>query len=528
MKLSSPIIEARSKRVAYAFLAFFFGQGLGVLTALLLVPLYLLVWSPQLYGEWLALHSVAAYLSTLDFGVQTYAVNRLTQAYARGDLQGYRQIQHTAFAFYLLLALLGTFALLGFAHWAPIGSWLHISLADRSSVASIVVLLGVQFLWVMPASLVWTIYTTVGDLAKTQWVMNGANVLSLALTAATLVMWPRLAAVAGAQLLAFVLVVTLVWRDVRKRYPDLAPGFAAARLGMIRPIVSQGLFFALIDLAVGATLQGSNLIVAGIAGTAALAVFVTTRTLANSVRQLVSLFVHSFSTNLTQLEALEDKQRLRLAFRLVLFATVAGCLAVSASLWFEGSSVFYIWTRGKLHMDIWLLRMFLLWLVLQSPWMAASAIPSYTNKHRALAFSYLFSSVGGLLLGMALVPRFGLKGLPLAFILAEAVGCYHFVVRDACEIIGESYLKFAPKLWAGMAGVGAGAFVATWQVHQLSGLGTFSRSICSGSASLVAVVLATWLAWFREEERGFVRRKTGSGVRVLERVLPLRLRASNS
>jgi len=262
-------------------------------------------------------------------------------------------------------------------------------------------------------------------------------------------------------------------------------------------------------------------------GTAALALFVTTRTLANSIRQVVGLIVHSSSTNLTRLEALEDKQRLRLAFRLVLFVTVAGCVAVSASLWFEGTAVFAFWTRGKLAADIWLLRLFLLWLVLQSPWMAASAIPVYTNKHKELALSYLVSSCGGLALGALLVPRVGLKGLPMAFIVAEALACYHFVVRDACRIIGEPYGKFAGKLWAGMMVVSGCAFAATWAVHLAPGLGTLPRWICSGFASVVAVALSAWLVWFRQDERVFIRSKAGSGLRFVGRALPLRLRTSN-
>jgi O-antigen/teichoic acid export membrane protein len=514
------------KRVAHAFLAFFFGQGLGIAAALLLVPLYLHVWSPALYGEWLALYSVVAYLASLDLGVQTYAVNRLTQAFARGDLQEYRRVQHTAFAFYFCLALLGSVALTAFAWWAPIRFWFHLSLTDQHSVSLIVLLLGGQFLWTIPASLVWSVYATTGNLAKTQWVTNASNALSVALTTSALLFWSRLAVVAGAQAIAFVSILVVVFWDVRKHFPQLAPGFSQAKLSLLRIILNQSVFFALIDVAVGTTLQGSNLIVARLAGTTALALFVTTRTLANSIRQLVGLFVHSSSTNLIILEALQDKQKLRLAFRLVVFATVAGCVAVATSLWFEGTSVFSFWTRGKLPADTWLLRMFLLWLVLQSPWMAASAIPSYTNRHRGLSLSYLASSFGGLLVGVALVPRVGLKGLPIAFIVAEAAACYHFVIRDACHIVSEAYGWFARRLWLGLTVVIGSAFCATWAVHLAPGLGMFPRWVCSGCASIVAVALTAWLVWFRKEERKFVSRKAGSGLRVLERVLPLRLRTN--
>jgi O-antigen/teichoic acid export membrane protein len=510
------------KRVAHTLVAFFFGQGIGIIASLLLVPLYLRVWSPVLYGEWLALYSVVAYLSSLDLGVQTYAVNRLTQAYARGDLQEYRRVQHTAFAFYFCLALLGSVALATFALWAPIGAWFHVSLIDRHSVFLIVLLLGGQFLWTIPASLVWSVYTTAGDLAKTQWVMNASRTLSVALTVCALLFWPKLAVVAAAQASGFLFTLAFVLWDVRKRFPQLAPGFSQARVSLLRPILKQSVLFALIDLAVASTLQGANLIVASVAGTAALAVFVTTRTLANSIRQLVGLFVHSSSTNLTVLEARQDKRKLRLAFRLVVFATVAGCVAVSASLWFEGPSVFTVWTRGRLPVDTWLLRAFLLWLVLQSPWVAASAIPSYTNKHKSLSMSYLASSFGGLLLGMVLVPRFGLKGLPIAFIVAETAACYHFVVRDACDIIGEDYLRFAPKLWLGVVIVSGSAFCATWLIHLAPGLATLPRWGLSGCASTAAVALSTWAFWFREEERIFIWRKTGSGLRIIERALPIR------
>jgi hypothetical protein len=166
--------------------------------------------------------------------------------------------------------------------------------------------------------------------------------------------------------------------------------------------------------------------------------------------------------------------------------------------------------------------MFLLWLVLQSPWIAASAIPSYTNQHRGLAMSYLVSSFGGLLLGVALVLRVGLKGLPIAFIVAECAACYHFVVRDACRIVGEAYGRFARELWLGTTVVTGSALCVTWVVHVAPGLGTFPRWFCSGCASIAAVTLSTWVVWFREDERRFVRRKAGLGLKMVERAFPLR------
>src|SRR6185437_17129593 len=161
---------------------------------------------------------------------------------------------------YLGVALVGSATLTGVAAWAPVGSWFHLALAG-DAIFLVLLLLGGQFLWTMPASLLWWVYGTTGDLARTQWVMNGSKVLALALTAGALLLWPTLAVVAGAQAAGFLLVVTLVWWDVHKRFPELAPGLGQAQLSLLRPILSQSIFFAVIGWAVAITLHGANLVV---------------------------------------------------------------------------------------------------------------------------------------------------------------------------------------------------------------------------------------------------------------------------
>jgi O-antigen/teichoic acid export membrane protein len=133
----------------------------------------------------------------------------------------------------------------------------------------------------------------------------------------------------------------------------------------------------------------------------------------------------------------------------VIFVTAGACVAIPGSLWYEGTAVLEVWTRGRLAPDLWLLRAFLAWLVLQSPWITASSIPQYTNKHRLVAVAFFTSNVAGLALSALLFPRFGLAGIPISFIVAEGVVCYHWVIRDACRIATQPYFSFALKLWEG-------------------------------------------------------------------------------
>jgi hypothetical protein len=102
------------------------------------------------------------------------------------------------------------------------------------------------------------------------------------------------------------------------------------------------------------------------------------------------------------------------------------------------------------------------------------------------------------------------------------------VVREACVIVDETYSTFARKLWVGLVFISSAALLATWAVHQASGLGTSLRWICSGTASIITVFITAGLFWFRTEERIFVRQKAGLGLRFLGKVLPLRLRPTNT
>jgi O-antigen/teichoic acid export membrane protein len=495
------------KRIAKAFIALAFGQGLAVVTNILLVPLYLHVWSTVAYGEWLVMSAAVSYLSSLDMGMQTYVVNRLTQAYAVGNIEEYQSYQHTALAFYVALGGIGSGLVIGLAYLAPINRWLNITATDSATVSLVISLLGVQLLWSLLYGMCLAIYRTTGDLATSQWMVNIQRILTLGLIVGVLLLRPSMPLVALAQLAPFVLVTLFVLWDTRSRFPALTPGLHKTRFSLLPKIIQPSLFFGLIILAMAIGLQGSTLLVAKLLGATAVAIFVTTRTLTNVVKQVVSLLNVAMWPDLTRLEALADQERLRLAFHLMVTLNTAGCVAVSACLWFEGTDLINFWTRGALSPDPALLRLMLVYLVLQSPWLSASIFFLATNRHRNLSFSYLFANVAGLILAVLLIPRVGILGVPIGFILAELVACYHFVVRDACRLVNEPYPQYAMRLWSGMFVVIAAAGLAAWSVHQVANIPLIMRWVLSGVSSTIVVAMACWLLWLRSGERAIVRAK---------------------
>jgi O-antigen/teichoic acid export membrane protein len=490
------------RRVGKAFIALLSGQVLTIVAQLLLVPLFLKFWSVTVYGEWLALSSLVAYLSTFDFGTNMAAVNRMTQAWAKRDVRSYKKTQHTAIAFYLVIAIAGTVILAIAALLMPFPSWLSLKEIGPIDAAWVARLLGIQILWSLPLDLMIDTYRTTGDLATSQWIRNGRQLLQASLTAIALVLGGGVQLVAIVQLVSLAIIASGVLWDLWRRFPDLTPSFAQASLTEARELFRPSSRFFLITLAVTASDQGSVLVISSALGGAAVALFVTSRTLVNLIRQFLGMLNSALWPDVTMMEARNDYGRLRIIHRLLTGAFISISIGYAAVLWVYGAEVISVWTGGKLVADQILLALLLLYAVLRSPWLASSVIPAASNRHRILANAYLASSIVGLVLAVLLVNRLGTWAIPISFMIAEGLFCYHFVVQDACRIVRSTYSTFALRLWATMIVIALATVFAAWLISKevIVLPHPFQWAITAFLSFIIAGSLS-WLLWFDANER---------------------------
>src|SRR5205814_5460177 len=126
---------------------------------------------------WLTLSATVAYLSLFDL-MHMGAVNRLTQAYARGDGGDYRSVQRAAIAFYLSAAALGTLVITAVVLLVPLREVLSLTELSTGEVGATTWLLGCLILWAMPAGLLVATYRSTGNLAASQWVGNAQQAIT--------------------------------------------------------------------------------------------------------------------------------------------------------------------------------------------------------------------------------------------------------------------------------------------------------------------------------------------------------------
>jgi O-antigen/teichoic acid export membrane protein len=408
------------KRLIQGIGANFLGQIINLASRVLLVPLFLTAWGIGVYGEWLLLTSIGAYLSLMDLGGQLYIINRMTQAYAQGDTPLFRKTLHTGLALFLFLPLAVFFVFLGVIFFFPPGSLLQITITSPRVVFLVLAILAFQFIFTLPQGILLGVYRAVGQLPRGVMLTNTMQVVTIILVSLGLWLRVGLVTVACLHLLPYLWVALVAGRDLHRRFPQfqvlsLREADLTCGLSFIRP----SLHFFNIQLAQAFSMQGTVLVVGMILGSVQVVVFATMRTIINLIRSFFSQISHAAWPELTRLDSQHDEEKFFLLFRAIFRSTLIAAIFFMAVLHFWGEALYHLWLRNTVSyqqgvMDLFLIYMgqFLIWLTCSHPLMA-------TNRHRALSKMMLVSSL--LSIGLAYLGgrRLGLPGVILGMIAGD-------------------------------------------------------------------------------------------------------------
>jgi len=260
-------------------------------------------------------------------------------------------------------------------------------------------------------------------------------------------------------------------------------------------------------LANALAMQGAVLLVMRRLGGAAVAVFVTSRTLTGLIRQAVFTLNNAIWPQLTAMEALCDYRRLRVLHQLLALGAGALAVAFAATLWQVGDEVIAFWSAGALVADTGLLRLLLVHVVLQASWVASSLLPVALNRPRTVAAASATANVIGLAVAAVLMGRLGTWAVPVGLIAGEAVACSVLVPRAACRLVQADYGAFARRQWVGLAAAATVALPASWLAAQAVAGPALLRWPAVGVAGLLGSALGAWALGLDGEARGALARR---------------------
>jgi len=203
----------------------------------------------------------------------------------------------------------------------------------------------------------------------------------------------------------------------------------------------------------GVALQGSTLLVGSIQGAAAVAVFVSLRTLVSFIKQVTGAVQNALWPELTTLEArgrIETLRNVHMATAKLLMLLWAWA---AVFLYLEGADIVRFWTAGRLPYDGEIMLALVVLLGAQSFWSTSAVLMSATNNHRKIAVCVIGSGVVGLVIGYGLSRTAATPGVIYGMAIADFFICGYYVPRMACRQMEQRFLVFVTEV------LGRGALV---------------------------------------------------------------------
>lgn len=284
-------------RIAKLFAAQNLGQLVNVLTQLVLPPLFLHSYGLALYGEWLALSAAIGYLTTFNYGIQTYTNMQMTIHYNRGEVQECRNVQSAGlrimigtFVFFALLLLL-IFAL-------PISRWLRLTVPNMQAQWTLY-LFGMQVVASMLLGFFTGSYMVVGAAHRGTNFSNLTQLLSMVVTVVFVAEHARFPWIAGAQFVITLSVALFLIYDFGKLAPTIRPTLRYWTPGSFSRTLKPSAQYALLSSANFISYQLPIILMQRILGPAAVVVYSVTRTIYSMSRRILYLLTNSIGPEVT-------------------------------------------------------------------------------------------------------------------------------------------------------------------------------------------------------------------------------------
>lgn len=412
--------EPIQKRIAKGLGANFLSQVINLTSRILLVPLFLKAWGVDVYGEWILLSSIAAYLSLTDFGGNLYILNRLTQAYAQNDIPLFRKVLHTGMALFLILPCIAFLAFITLVLLIPPESLLQIPKTEHSVVVLVLSLLAFQCVFAMPQGILTGIYRSVGLLPRGVMLGNLMQCLQLTLISGGLWLGGDMVWIACLQILPFILVALIAVCELNKRFPQFEiVSLKSAELTTGRTFIIPSLHFFFIQIAQAVSIQGTILVVGALFDPVKVVLFSTLRTISSTMRQLTWIVSFSAWPEMIRLDAVQHPDKLKILFRAIFRSTFAGGTVLIGVFHFFGGEIYHLWLGPAVEYQQGLMDLLLLYIFQFLFWSTCGQLLMATNRHHTLSKILFISSLFSIVLVYSGGRYFGLTGVIAGMILGD-------------------------------------------------------------------------------------------------------------
>ncbi len=403
-----------------------FGQIVTILIQLLSLPIFLTYWDASIYGTWLLLSALPAYLSMADIGMTSVAGNIMTMSMGRGEVDAANKIFQSAQLFMTIVC-----------------------------GALFVIVTPTTLLWPMPDSVTWdmriallalfydVLFSLIGGLSDAVFKASDRYPLGAMLgQLSRLVQWSGFIvglvlfhSFSGVAIVGCVaraaMTLLVIWLGQRASH-GLRLGFRHAGVKDLKAMLYPALSFMAFALTNALSFQGITLLVGVLAGTPAVALFNTYRTLARVAVQFTSIFSLALWPEFAKLYGHGGLDRVYPVFRRSLFFGIVTSVAFSVALYCASPTLLRIWTHNQIAFSPPLMFVLLAYAAVGGFWHVPRVLLMSTNQHVSLSGWSIVAALASVALGWVLGRVWEIDGIAFSMLLSEAfiaAICIHLALK---------------------------------------------------------------------------------------------------
>lgn len=424
-----------------------YGQAITILSQLVSVPLFLHYWGVELYGEWLILSAVPAYLALSDMGFGSVAANDMTMRVVNDDKAGALEVYQSIWVFVSTVSVVMGFVFVFGIYVIPIIETFSITHISESQTRQLLVVLVLYVLVGLQGNVLNGAFRAVGQYAYGTALGNTVRFAEWLLSMSALLLGGGVLVIASITLATRTLGFFLMWLVAQRQIPWLRIGTDAASLRQVKELLRPSVAFMVFPLGLALSLQGMVIIIGMTLGATAVVVFSAYRTLSRLLVQVITMLNHSVWPEISAAYGAKQVDLVRQLHRkgssVTLWIAVVAIITLSAlGTWF-----IRIWTHNAFATNQVLFGLLLFTTFLNVMWQTSWVVLMATNQHQKITFAFIISAASGLLITFLLLPSLGINGAGLTLALAELPMLY-FAINSALGLLNDSWSGYLKSVFS--------------------------------------------------------------------------------
>lgn len=385
-------------------------KGVSILISFALVPLTIGYVSAELYGVWLTLSSILAWMSFLDIGLSQGLKNKLTEAIAKNDWERGKSLVSTTYFTMVIIFIpvcILLEALVPFISWS---SLLNVDVSYETEIRETLLVLIAMICLQMVVNVLVSVIAAFQKVALSNMFVPIGNVISLVIIfVLTKVYVPSLVALA-LSLAAMPIVVTTIASIVLYfgKFRKVAPSFSAIKLSYIKSLIGLGWKFFFINIQVVVIYQSTNILISHVSSPNE----VTTYNIAYKLMSVAMMIYNIIAAPLwpayTDAYARNDfewMKNMRKKMVRILGYSIAGCILIAVL----SKYIYLVWIGDRVNVPYAMTAIVCLYV----------CVFCWSNLNGTI-----IAAMGKLRVNVIIMSIGLCLHIPLSFFLSSYVGCY--------------------------------------------------------------------------------------------------------